>query len=374
MAIVASLAHAERASPSAGRGSDGPATSQPRAKRSKTQPATEAAAQEETKEVVEGYGEWRPRRKRFRPDPLPRTCDDAPTPAIEVAMRTAPPVPDCALPYAGGDAALTAAREILQRVPTFANFRATIPHATWTVHPAYEWRVRRARQCLADLRAQGVRAKRLELDPERVPGEPGQPATVVVKVKAVANEAPGPDEAEDEAAVFKAVPVPVLVHGEVGGVRFTPGAGASILISCELAARLRVIAEVVARHGVDQVVIASAHRRQPFSSFHTMGLGLDIGRFHVREPLPGPHGELSPWLTVLTDFYATPDRETCDPELLGPGRPYGRNERGRTLLRIACDLHATGAFSSVLTPNYNPGHRDHFHLDIRPDDPRVFLR
>jgi hypothetical protein len=31
-------------------------------------------------------------------------------------------------------------------------------------------------------------------------------------------------------------------------------------------------------------------------------------------------------------------------------------------------------FNTVLTPNYNAGHRDHFHLDIRPDDQRFYFR
>ena len=41
---------------------------------------------------------------------------------------------------------------------------------------------------------------------------------------------------------------------------------------------------------------------------------------------------------------------------------------------MACALFESGVLSSVLTPNYNAGHRDHFHLDIRPDDPRSFIR
>jgi len=44
------------------------------------------------------------------------------------------------------------------------------------------------------------------------------------------------------------------------------------------------------------------------------------------------------------------------------------------LVAIACELYRSGKFQSVLTPNYNEGHRDHFHIDIRPDDPRAFLR
>jgi hypothetical protein len=44
------------------------------------------------------------------------------------------------------------------------------------------------------------------------------------------------------------------------------------------------------------------------------------------------------------------------------------------LQRIACDLAQSRHVSTVLTPNYNAGHRDHFHVDVRPDDPRVFVR
>jgi hypothetical protein len=330
---------------------------------SKARPAEGTDGAEETKEVIEGYGVWGPR-KRFRPDPLPRTADDAPDPYVELAIRAAPGLPASALPYAGRDKALAAARNIRDRVPTFANFRAAIPHASWKVHASYEWHVRRNGQCLADLRAQGLRVKRVEVEEVGAGAEPS--ALTAGEHQSAGTKLPPTG--------FEAVPAPVYVHGEVEGVRFSPGRGDPVLVSCELAARLRIIARIVARHGVDQVVIASAHREQPFTSFHTMGLALDISRFHLQEPLPGPRGELSPWLTVLTDFYATPDRETCDAALLGPGRPLGRNERGRVMLRIACELHASGAFASVLTPNYNPGHRDHFHVDIRPDDPRIFLR
>jgi hypothetical protein len=59
--------------------------------------------------------------------------------------------------------------------------------------------------------------------------------------------------------------------------------------------------------------------------------------------------------------------QTCD-------APRPATQRARALLDITCRLAKSRAFSTVLTPNYNDGHRDHIHLDIRPDDPRVFLR
>lgn len=303
---------------------------------------------EEHRHVVKGYGRWHGR-KRFRPDPPPRTADDARHLLIEEAMRASPPIPPFSCPYRGRDKALTAARAIIKSVPHFINFRATIKRATWRVDPAYEWRVRRQRQCLTDLRQQGVRYKFHNLDD-------------VVDVE------------DDDLGGIASVPTPIVLKSAVGGVRYTSARGNPVLISCELAARLKVMSEVVARHDVKQVIIVSAYRPRPHTSFHTTGLALDIFRFRLNEPLPGPRGELDSYLTVLTDFYATPNRATCDPEMFGPQSPYGRNERGRRILKIACELHDTGIFASMLTPNYNPGHRDHFHVDIRPDDPRIFLR
>ncbi len=291
-------------------------------------------------------------KKRWRPEPPPKTADHAEDPRVEEAMRTAPPVPKGCPSYRGRSKAIKSARHILKAVPTFINFRATIALATWRVDPAFEWRVRPTQQCFADLRAQKVRFRRF--DPESAEGGGGEES----------------DEPED----VEPTPAPVFLKSPVNGVRYGLGRGNGILISCELASRLHVLSEILSRNGVDQAIVISAYRPRPRPSFHTMGLALDISRFHLREPLPNRQGELSPWLTIFSDFMETPDQETCDPSLLGPSSGHGKNERGRRLLQIACDLHDSGVFASVLTPNYNPGHRDHFHIDVRPDDPRVFLR
>jgi hypothetical protein len=103
----------------------------------------------------------------------------------------------------------------------------------------------------------------------------------------------------------------------------------------------------------------SAYRDHPWASFHTLGLALDISRFRTKR---GP-------LVVRTDFIQTPEAPTCE----GPA-PEGSSDAAQRLRAIACALAATKRFSSVLTPNYNAGHHDHFHIDIRPDDERLFVR
>ena len=90
--------------------------------------------------------------------------------------------------------------------------------------------------------------------------------------------------------------------------------------------------------------------------------------FDQFQALPTPSPETEEWrYTDLSDFALDYDHVTCEGPR--PARPGAR-----TLLDAACALGRSHVFSSVLTPNYNEGHRDHFHVDARPDDPRFFLR
>ncbi|MDB4974077.1 MAG: hypothetical protein JWN48_2418 [Myxococcaceae bacterium] len=160
-----------------------------------------------------------------------------------------------------------------------------------------------------------------------------------------------------ERALTTPVPTPLVLTGAVGGVSFRASqSDRAIEVSCELATRLPALALLLRKHGVRVVHVNSSYRDQPRVSFHTFGLALDMASF---ETANGP-------LVVATDFELTPDVPTCE------GKPT--SERGRALLALACDLAESGLFSSVLTPNYNEGHRDHFHLDVRPDDQRLFVR
>lgn len=217
--------------------------------------------------------------------------------------------------------ALAAARSIARRVRTFRAYRAEAPLGTWRMDALHVWQVRRADRCMADLRA------------ARVP------------VRALARPLTTP------------VPAPVVLTGPVRGVSFRAAqADREVELSCELAARLPALADLLRRHDVRLVHVNSSYRDQPRVSFHTFGLALDVASFATSR---GP-------LVVATDFEITQDVPTC------AGKPL--TQRGRALLALACDIAASGLFSSVITPNYNAGHRDHLHFDARPDDPRLFVR
>ncbi len=242
----------------------------------------------------------------------------------KLPVARAPSLPPPPLHYAASETtqAGKAAREIARRVQTFTNYRGKIPGATWQLDEASLWSVRDNSSCLADL---------TQLD---------------VHVKIYDGALPTP------------VPAPVHLTAPVAGVTFvfmhaSPGG----VVSCELAARLVDVARVMKQHRIHTVYVLSAYRDHPFPSFHTLGLALDMSRFD------GTEGSL----TVKTDFVIDHDHETCS-------APPPRTGKARELVGIACDLAATHRFSSVLTPNYNVGHRDHFHIDVRPDDPRLFVR
>jgi hypothetical protein len=239
-------------------------------------------------------------------------------------LNPAPPAPAVATTFQAppDTQAGQAARRIAQLVPTFTNYRATIRGAVWSVDEAARWSVRDNTRCLEELRALGV--------PFQVATTP--PATPV--------------------------PTPVEITGPIDGVTLTMmHADRSLLMSCELAVRLPALVAAVKPHGIERVDVISTYREKPYSSFHTLGLALDVSRFRTKQGV----------LDVLKDFERTPALETC-------AAPPPKSPRAAALLDIACKLGASRRFSSVLTPNYNEGHRNHFHLDVRPDDPRLFLR
>jgi pimeloyl-ACP methyl ester carboxylesterase len=220
------------------------------------------------------------------------------------------------------DPAGEAARSIAARVSTFSNFRAMIPGGTWIVDPLINWKIQPQVRCLEAMKKAGIAGHLYQT------------------------------------RLTTPVPTPVEITGSVQGVHFKMmHDDRTLVMSCELAIRLPVMADVLKQHGVTLVQVMSSYREKPRVSFHSLGLALDVMGFVTQKGV----------LSVRDDFITTPGYRTCEgPE---PSTP-----NARFLRELACDLARTNKFSSVLTPNYNAGHRDHMHVDIRPDDPRIFIR
>lgn len=239
--------------------------------------------------------------------------------AEESSIPPVPPSPTTFLAPAD-DPAGRVARILSKRFRAVPNQRARV-RGQWIVDPAAVWQIRSQADCLAALDALGVEAT-------------------------VHHYSPVP------------IATPVVLHSKVRGVVFRKTRhDADFIVSCELAARLPTIAEIVRRYGVHTVDVLSSYRREPLSSYHTAGLGLDIDAFHAER------GEIN----VLHHFVNEPGHLTC----YGPTRD---DWRAQTLLNIACDLANSHQFSTVITPSYGRGHDDHFHIDARPNDPRIYMR
>ena len=227
------------------------------------------------------------------------------------------PPPPSVLFVPASDPAGPVAREIARRVQRFPNLRAAVPLGQWRLDARARWSIRPEHECHEALRAQGIDF--LAIRTRQTP-----------------------------------IPSPVQVRGPIGGVTYRKMRHrAPFVVSCELAARLANLSRLLARHGVETVDVLSSWRTEPQTSFHTMGLAIDIHGLHA-------DGRS---LVVERDYAGDRARPTCP-----------ASEEADELHRIACELGASGQFSTVITPSYNEGHRDHFHLDVRPDDPRVFVR
>lgn len=222
----------------------------------------------------------------------------------------------------GEDEALRIGREIDTRVATFRAFRSEAVHGEW--REAEPWSIRAASACEAEARAAALPVAPFHTD--RTP-----------------------------------IPAPVRVDGPIGGVSFPKAReGAPLYVACELAVRMPALAAVLRDHHVQQAVVLSAWRMQPRTSFHTFGLALDLSRF-VRDD-----GSV---LDVARDFVRAPEHPTCDDVDRAP-----QTEPAAALRALACDLADRAGLSTVITPEYNEGHHDHFHVDVRPHDARRFVR
>jgi hypothetical protein len=256
------------------------------------------------------------------PEPAFDPARVAPRASI-LGIPSAPPLPPRRTRFhiPEDDPARLAAQTIAQRVATFPNIRAQVPGAVWTQDDKARFALRGSDACLRELARAGVRAHLLER------------------------------------ALVTPVPTPVVIDAPVKGVAFVSlHDDRDVELSCELALRLVPLARILRAHGVRAVGVNSSYRERPKVSFHSFGMALDLMAFRTREHT----------LSVADHFELDADHHTCE------GQP-GRSE-GKALLALICAIADSHLFSSILTPNYNEGHRDHVHLDLRPDDPRLFVR
>jgi hypothetical protein len=153
----------------------------------------------------------------------------------------------------------------------------------------------------------------------------------------------------------------------LGAVRFVTGAPESErehlpweVLDCRLVLALNEWARVLEAHDVNEVVFSSGWR--PATKFastagaegkrHSGALAMDVHSFRLRSG-----GEL----VVERDFHGRLDAPVCGPEAPAPSPNV---PEARQLRSIVCSTAELRLFQSILTPNYDVHHANHFHVEI----------
>jgi len=158
----------------------------------------------------------------------------------------------------------------------------------------------------------------------------------------------------------------VRFTGPVHDVTFISPGRASLfgVMDCRLALALADAAELLSQRGVVRLRIDNTYRRgarlpirHHGRSQHAYGLAADITAFVLADGRD---------LQVERDW----DGQIGDP-VCGPTATLEEPTESAIALRdIACELGRRGLFHTMLTPNYNAAHHNHFHFDIKRDKTR----
>jgi hypothetical protein len=163
----------------------------------------------------------------------------------------------------------------------------------------------------------------------------------------------------------KGVATPVKIIGSrIGRTRYQPRyTKNNMVMDCRLALAMRRADEIFRINGIRTVVWSNFYswRRVATSgrlSRHALGLAIDIHAFYDKQGRK----------LAMTRHYETGlgRGKTCE------GR--AKTLKGRILRDLACDFDVSNLFESVLTPDYDAGHRNHFHLGVFHPQDRIRYR
>lgn len=148
-----------------------------------------------------------------------------------------------------------------------------------------------------------------------------------------------------------ATPVEIL-GGRLGSIRYRSFFGHDhMLMDCRLAVALQRASPIFRVNGVKEVLYSNFYSWRNVDgtnrlSLHALGLAVDIHGFVAR------NGRR---VMVESDYEKGLGRgRTCE--------GHAETWKARLLRDLACDLDASNLFGRILTPDYDHGHRNHFHI------------
>jgi hypothetical protein len=167
---------------------------------------------------------------------------------------------------------------------------------------------------------------------------------------------------------------PIRLLGPINGVTYRGQAlrrppFPSDVLDCRLAVALVELSAILSHHGIVEVVHISLHRENnrghPVetggSTGHRGGLAIDAAVFKRDD------GSV---INVLADWKGRRGTPVC-----GPKAARGATPQAQVLREIVCRADRRALFHVLLTPNHDHAHRNHFHMEVRPDGVRwLYLR
>jgi hypothetical protein len=170
-----------------------------------------------------------------------------------------------------------------------------------------------------------------------------------------------------EAGPARGVLAPIRLEGPLGGVVWRTELSAAEratspheLVDCRLALALHELGPALAARGIDEAVVHSFWRPPPASwpldranVRHPGGLAVDVKRFG--------RGKAKD-LVVARDWRPAIGAPPC----ASGARLDPPTTEAAELRALFCELARERRFTSMLSPNYDRAHHDHFHLELRP--------
>jgi hypothetical protein len=157
------------------------------------------------------------------------------------------------------------------------------------------------------------------------------------------------------------ITTPLRLTDQLHGVKFViPGRKSRFgLLDCRLLLALNDFAALITQYGVSEVRIDSFYRprahlpgRKKLSQ-HAFGLAMDLIEFKLTDGTT---------LNIDRDFQGTLGQPVCGQQ----AHLIEDTPNARSLRNLVCAIASSGIFHNTLTPNYNPAHHNHLHLDITP--------
>ena len=170
------------------------------------------------------------------------------------------------------------------------------------------------------------------------------------------------ERAEVSRRIAKHVQAPIRLTGPVHGVRYLqtyregmdPKAPSTIM-DCRLALAIDDLSRILSRENVVEVQYMSLYRTGHYKPGvrHPAGRAIDVATAKKKD------GTV---FSVHKHFFGRTGAQTCGK---GAAKPRRNHPGAFFWRRVSCELDNQRVFNLVLTPNYNWGHRDHLHLEVR---------